>query len=132
MGSRTQHIRRAEQLLQGVPCEKKMQEVEFVIPKRCNLEGAEKLIEEVCNAMGLEVAMKGSLSAYPGSIHWHYKMGRKQKGTLELTLFMAGRRIWAQVQSSRNAQWIDDVLPKVRRSIESRLRRGRLIEQMTS
>lgn len=109
-----------------------MQEVEFVIPKRCNLEGAEKLIEEVCNAMGLEVAMKGSLSAYPGSIHWHYKMGRKQKGTLELTLFMAGRRIWAQVQSSRNAQWIDDVLPKVRRSIESRLRRGRLIEQMTS
>jgi hypothetical protein len=101
-----------------------MQEVEFVIPKHRNLEGAEKLIEEVCGAMGLEIAMKGSLSAYPGSIHWHYKMDRKRRGTLELTLFMAGRRIWSQVQSGRKAPWIDDVLPKIRRSIENGLRQA--------
>jgi len=101
-----------------------MDQIDFLIPEHCNLDGAEKLIEEVCSAAGLQVAMKGSLSTYPGSIHWHYKLGTKQKGTLELTLFIAGRRIWAKVQSGRKAPWIDDMLPKVRRSIESGLRRA--------
>jgi hypothetical protein len=105
-----------------------MEEIEFVIPEHCDLEGAEKLIEEVCSAAGLQVALKGSLSTYPGCIHWHYKLGTKHRGTLELTLFMAGRRIWANVQSGRKAPWIDDVLPKVRRSIESGLRQVGLLK----
>lgn len=63
--------------------------------------------------------MKGSLSAYPGSIHWHYKSSG-QKGTVEITLLDAERRIWVQVQDGRRATWIDRELPAIRCEIEKR------------
>jgi hypothetical protein len=99
-----------------------MQEVEFAVPRNCNLDRAEKVIESAASALQLTLSMKTTLAGYPGSIHWHYKSG-KEKGTLELTLFPRDRRIWAQVQSGRKAPWIDVVLPKVQREIEAALRR---------
>ncbi len=99
-----------------------MQEIEFKVPARCDFAQAEKSIEAVCASHGLRAAMKGSLAAWPGSIHWHYKNG-KEKGTLELTVFARGRRVWAQVHSNRAAPWLEAVLPKVRRDIERELRR---------
>ena len=98
-----------------------MQVVEFKVPARCDLRKAERCIEAVCARHGLHAAMKASLAAFPGSIHWHYK-NPKEKGTLELTLFPRDRRIWAQVHTGRAAPWIEAVLPKVRRDIERDLR----------
>jgi hypothetical protein len=83
-----------------------MREVEFSVPQKCDLKLAERLIEEICGGRGLQVAMKGSQSKFPGSIHWHYKR-EKQKGTLELTLFPANRWLWAKVAEGRKAPWID-------------------------
>ena len=57
------------------------------------LTNAEKLIEEACSRLGLQLVMKASLSAYPGSVHWHYKRFPKERGTPELTLFTPDRRI---------------------------------------
>lgn len=99
-----------------------MQEVEFTIPPNCDLTNAERLIEGACSALGLNRAMKGSLASYAGCIHWHYR-NQKEKGTLELTLFARGRRIWAQVQSGRKAPWIEIALPNVQRDIELELQR---------
>jgi len=100
-----------------------LQELEFRVPKACDLAAAEKLIERACAARGLRSAMKGSLAAYPGCVHWHYKSG-DQKGTLELTFYPKERRIWAQVQDGRRAPWIDLELPLVRKAIESQLRQA--------
>jgi len=94
-----------------------MQETEFRVLRECDLSRAEKQIEDACSALGLHVAMKTSLAKHPGSVHWHYKNG-KQSGTLELTLLASHRRIWAQEQNRRKAEWIDATLPKVQRSIE--------------
>jgi hypothetical protein len=104
--------------------ERGMRTVEFSIPRNCDLTRAEKLIEGVCLRRGLCVAMKGSLSAYPGSVHWHCKQSQ-QKRTLELTLFPAERRIWASVREGRKAPWIDADLPRLRRAIERELRGAR-------
>jgi hypothetical protein len=98
-------------------------EVEFHVPETHDLAGAEELIEKACARLGLIVAMKGSLKGYPGCVHWHYKKD-DQKGTLELTLYPKGRRIWAQVQDGRRAPWIDVELPRLQRAIEERLRQG--------
>jgi len=54
-------------------------------------------------------------------IHWHYKR-EKQKGTLELTLFPAHRRLWAKVAEGRKAPWIDLELPPLRREVEKKLK----------
>jgi hypothetical protein len=105
----------------AVNCDVAMREIEFAVPRKCNLERAERLIEEVCSRRGLRAAMKASLASYPGSVHWHYKNGT-QKGTLEMTLFTRDRRVWAQVQDGRRAPWINDELPPLRREIERALK----------
>jgi hypothetical protein len=98
-----------------------MREIEFAVPRNADLKGSESLIEQICAERGLTLAMKGSLSAYPGCVHWHFKR-QKQKGTLELTLFPRGRRVWAKVQDGRKAPWIDKQLPGLRAAIERSLR----------
>jgi hypothetical protein len=98
-----------------------MLEVEFSVPQKCDLNLAERIIEDICALHGLQVAMKGSQSTFPGSIHWHYKLER-QKGTLELTLFPAHRRLWAKVAEGRKAPWIDLELPRLQREVEEKLK----------
>jgi hypothetical protein len=98
-----------------------MRESEFAVPKNCDLRKADRLIEEICARRGLQLAMKGTTASYPGSFHWHFKQP-KQKGTLELTLHIPTRRLWAKISEGRKAPWIDKELPALRRTIESALR----------
>jgi hypothetical protein len=98
-----------------------MKEFEFNILKACDLSGAEEMIERAAAELGLTIGMKGSLASYPGCVHWHFK-NRGHKGTLEITLWPKNRRIWAQVQDGRKAEWIDEELPRLRGLIERELR----------
>ena len=97
-----------------------MREIEFAVPHNADLTQAAKSIEKICAQYQLILAKKGSLAAYPGCIHWHYKR-QKQKGTLELTLFARDRRVWAKVQEGRKAPWIDEELPALQWAIERAL-----------
>ena len=98
-----------------------MKEIQFKVPRDCELTCTEQWIETACICQGLDLAMKGSLAAYPGSIHWHYRK-QGQKGTLELTLYIRERRIWAKIQDGRKAAWINAALPPLRKAIEEQLR----------
>jgi hypothetical protein len=98
-------------------------EVDFQVPEGYDLAGAERMIERVCAQRGLHVAMKGDLKAFPGCVHWHYKI-QGQKGTLEITLYPQARRIWAKVQDGRRAPWIDAELPQLRREVEGELQQA--------
>ena len=98
-----------------------MKVVEFAVPRGCNLMAAEELIEGVCAGRGLQLARKGSLAKFPGSVHWHYR--RSGRGTLELTLLLEGRRVWASVQDGRKADWIEKELPLLRKAIERELKK---------
>jgi hypothetical protein len=97
-----------------------MREIEFAVPRDADLTLAVKLIEKICAQHELILAMKGSLAAYPGCVHWHYKR-QNQKGTLELTLFARDRRVWAKVQDGRKAPWIDEELAALQWAIERAL-----------
>jgi hypothetical protein len=98
-----------------------LKQIEFSIPRNCDLSRAPRLIESTCNRRHLQLGMKGTLASFPGSIHWHYKR-KSEKGTLELTLHAAERRLWAQIQQGRKAPWIDEELPILRREIERELK----------
>ncbi|HTC65967.1 MAG TPA: hypothetical protein VK685_02470 [Candidatus Acidoferrum sp.] len=98
-----------------------MKKIHFKVPRDCNLAFAEQWIETACNRQRLDLAMKGTLATYPGSTHWHYRKPG-QKGTLELTLFIPDRRIWAKIQDGRRARWINATLPSLRKTIEQQLR----------
>lgn len=98
-----------------------MTEIEFTVPPGCGLSGAPSLIEKACLGCGLRISTRASLRGCPGCIHWHVKRGI-QPGTLELTLWEAKRRVWASVQDSRRAAWIDEALPQVKDAVETELR----------
>ncbi len=75
-------------------------------------------IDEAIEAHGLLATMKGSLKTYPGSTHWHCKRGR-ETGTLEITYWPTKRRAWFKVQNGRRADWIDQIVPRMKRSLET-------------
>jgi hypothetical protein len=54
-----------------------MKEIEFAVPRNCNLRKADKLIEEICARQGLQLAMKGTTASFPGSIHWHFNQPKQ-------------------------------------------------------
>ena len=74
-------------------------------------------IDEMSAAHGLSITMKSSLKKFPGSIHWHLKKGR-ERGTLEVTLLPAGRRLWVSMRENRSAAWVMKMAREFKRKIE--------------
>jgi hypothetical protein len=58
-----------------------MIEIEFPLPKGCDVKRVESTVERSCRSRGLLTALKGSLSHYPGSIHWHFKNSAIQRNS---------------------------------------------------
>ena len=50
-----------------------MIQTEFAMPVGCDFKRVERAVERLCRRRGLLMALKGSLSQYPGSIQWHFK-----------------------------------------------------------
>jgi hypothetical protein len=71
----------------------------------------------------LRVTLSGGLSRYPGSRHWHFKQGNA-RGTLELTVWEQGRRVWIGVQSGRGADWTDEKADSLAAAIAGHLYTG--------
>jgi len=98
-----------------------MRNIEIKLPPAANPSKAEKAIDAALAAIGLEVALRGTLRKFPGCIHWHAK-NPGQSGTLELTLWPQQRRAWITVQSGRDAAWISARLPEVRKALQRQLK----------
>jgi hypothetical protein len=93
-----------------------MREIDVPLPPSPDFAELARLIEGAVAAEGLRVASVDTLRTYPGSTHWHIKRG-DDAGTLEITLWPKGRRLWFKVQSARDAAWIADVLPRLQAAI---------------
>jgi hypothetical protein len=79
-------------------------------------------IEGAAAHYGLQIRMKGTLRTYPGSQHWHlHKPG--ERGTLEVTLWPAGKRVWFSVQAGRRAERITNIIPQIKAWIEGSMLR---------
>jgi hypothetical protein len=97
-----------------------MLEVELQIPDSVEPETVIGAVEQVCASHDLTCTLKGTLSRYPGSIHWHFKNG-KQKGTLEITWQERENRLWFKVANGRASEWISASLPRLKEQIEKSL-----------
>ena len=70
------------------------------------------LVAQAAAALGLTIALDGTLKAYPGSRHWHLRRG-SERGTLEVTWWPAQRRLWFKVAAGRTGAWIEQDLPRL-------------------
>lgn len=97
-----------------------MIEVELQIHADTKSDSVTMAIEHVCAANNLTCALKGTLASYPGCVHWHFKKN-KEKGTLEITWWESENRLWFKVADGRVGKWMNEILPKLKKEIESSL-----------
>jgi hypothetical protein len=94
-----------------------VREVEINIPDIHDTAAVMRRVESVLASHQLTVRSRGTVKSYPGCTHWHWKNGN-QSGTLEVTLWPAGRRLWFKVQAGRFAPWIDQLIPALKADLE--------------
>jgi len=97
-----------------------MREIELEVPDGIREGALIRCVEDVCAANSLTCSLKGTLSKYPGSLHWHFKKD-KQKGILEITWWKREQRLWFKVADNRTSEWINESLPKLKQEIEQQL-----------
>jgi hypothetical protein len=97
-----------------------MIEVDLQIPDSVEAEAVIRMVEQVCASNDLTCSRKGTLVGYPGSIHWHFKRNG-YKGTLEITWWESGQRLWFKVAKGRTSEWILEILPRLKEQMEKML-----------
>jgi hypothetical protein len=75
------------------------------------------VVEARAARLGLRATLKGTLARYPGCVHWHFKQ-RRERGTLEVTWWPQGRRLWLSVQAGRTAVWIEAAAADLKTALE--------------
>ena len=94
---------------------------EVVVAPEADLSDAEGAIERCVAEAGLRVTMKGTVAAHKGSVHWHLKL-REERGTLEVTLWPARKRVWLSVHANRGGGWVDEALGRLQAALAEALR----------
>ncbi len=82
-----------------------MYEFDIALPSGTDFEHVTTTVEWVAAERALELALKSSLAAHKGSIHWHFRRAG-QAGTLEITWWPSGPRLWLKVATRRSGQWV--------------------------
>ena len=75
-----------------------------------------ELVEQSCLDDGFTLTLLSTLAAFPGCTHWHWKRGR-ERGTLEVTLWPQGRRLWVSVHASRVRDWTEEAAARLAASL---------------
>lgn len=80
----------------------------------------EEALIDICAALGLQIAMSGGLKRYPGSVHWHLKRA-KASGTLEVTVWPEGAKLWVSYHANRASPWVQETAPALAAALQARL-----------
>jgi hypothetical protein len=94
-----------------------MGELDIKLPRGAEDKDIISAVDAAARELGLTQVSKGSLGLYPGSTHWHYKLGG-QTGTLEITFWPKEQRAWFALRANRYAKWMDEVVPQLKTDIE--------------
>jgi hypothetical protein len=94
-----------------------MGELDIKLPRSAEDKDVISAVDAAARELGLTQVSKGSLGLYPGSTHWHYKLG-SQTGTLEITFWPKEQRAWFALRANRYARWMDAVVPQLKTDIE--------------
>lgn len=71
-----------------------------------------EIVDRAILSLGLEMAMRTTLKAYPASIHWHVRRP-KRTGTLEITYDPATHHAWFSTRAGRTKEWVMEAMEKL-------------------
>lgn len=99
--------------------EKKSDSYYLDIPGGISKEVIQNVVENAAGSAGLYISHTGKYMAHkhPGSVHWHFKRDRKEKGIIDATFYDVESLFWLMV-GHRNPQWVIDMVPELIRALE--------------
>ena len=100
----------------------RLYQIEVRVPRGADLKGGVPLVERLCSEEGLEKKVRTELRTYPGSTHWHYSR-KPSSGTLEITMWPEGARIWLSVHENREGPWTRETARRLAKALEKGLGR---------
>ena len=75
-------------------------------------------LESLFEVLHMTVHTRGTLSKYPGSVHWHLKRSGRS-GTLEVTWWPMRDRLWAAYHDNRIGDgWVVTTIQELAASLE--------------
>ncbi len=100
--------------------EKKSNDFYIDIPGGVSKEVLMPLVENAARAVGLYVSHIGKYLAHkhPGSVHWHFKQDKNQKGILDATFYDVESLFWLMI-AHRNPKWVHDKVPDLLQALEN-------------
>lgn len=89
------------------------------IPKGVSKETLMPLVERAAESAGLYISHIGRYLAHkhPGSVHWHFKRDKNERGVLDATFFDVESLFWLMI-AHRNPQWVKDKVPVLMSALE--------------
>jgi hypothetical protein len=99
--------------------EKKSNDFYIDIPHGVSKETLMPLVENAANTVGLYISHIGKYLAHkhPGSVHWHFKRDKNQKGILDATFYDIESLFWLMI-AHRNPKWVHDKVPDLIQALE--------------
>ena len=82
------------------------------LPETLATEAVPARIEQTFTTLGLIIALRTTLKAHPGAIHWHIRRPR-QSGTLEITYDPNSHRAWYSTRAGRTKEWVVAMMEQV-------------------
>lgn len=98
--------------------EKKSDNFYIDIPEGVSKETLMPLVENAAVAAGLYISHIGKYLAHkhPGSVHWHFKRDKKERGMLDATFYDVESIFWLMISHS-NPKWVHDKVPELIRTL---------------
>lgn len=89
------------------------------IPEGISKKIMHAVVVRAVNLAGLYISHKGKYMAHkhPGSVHWHFKRDKKEKGILDATFYDVESLFWLMI-AHRNPQWVKDKVPELIKALE--------------
>ncbi len=92
--------------------EKKSYDLYVALPAGVTREVMMSLVEKAATAAGLYISHIGSYSRrkYPGSVHWHFKRDKNERGLIDATFWDVRTLLWLMIRHSEPG-WVHKTAP---------------------
>jgi len=99
--------------------EKKSTDYYIDMPEGITKKQVMAVVARAAEAAGLYISHIGGYSRnkYPGSVHWHFKRNKTERGIIDATFWDIKSLFWLMVQN-RNAPWVKAMVPRLRKELK--------------
>ncbi len=102
--------------------EKKSTNYYIEIPQGISKDSMHSVVERAVESVGLYISHIGKYMAHkhPGSVHWHFKREKGERGIVDATFYDEESLFWLMI-AHRSPDWVQVMAPKLKLALEKEI-----------